>query len=135
VKNIQRTLILGCSLVALAGCGADEIVSPGTGGNISVNINNPAPTPTPTPTPTQTLVTAAAGCPTIATAAGLTDSGTISGPTGTYRVCTLPAVITADDNLPFIRGLLYQSAAPPRWAPIRASAPPTCRAPSPSSRA
>ncbi len=106
MKNIQRTLILGCSLVALAGCGADEIVSPGTGGDII--INNPAPTPTPTPTPTQTLVTPAGGCPTIATAGGLTDAGTISGPTGTYRVCTLPATISTSDTLPFIRGLLYQ---------------------------
>lgn len=108
MKNFQRTLILGCSLVALAGCGADEIVSPGTGGNITVNINNPPPTPTPTPTPTETLVTPAAGCPTIATPAGLTDSGTITGPTGTWRVCTLPASFTTTDNLPFIRGLLYQ---------------------------
>ena len=34
-------------LVILTGCGADEIVSPGTGGNVI--INNPAPTPAPTP--------------------------------------------------------------------------------------
>lgn len=109
MKNIQRTLILGCSLVALAGCGADEIVSPGTGGDISVIINNPsAPAPTPTPTPTQSLVTPAAGCPTIATPAGLTDRNTITGPTGTYRVCELPAVFTTNDILPFIPGLLYQ---------------------------
>lgn len=109
MKNIQRTLILGCSLVALAGCGADEIVSPGTGGNIIIN-NPPAPspTPTPTPTPTQSLVTPAAGCPTIATPGGLTDAGTISGPTGTYRVCKLPARFTTNDLLPYIRGLIYQ---------------------------
>ncbi len=107
MKNIQRTLILGCSLVALAGCGADEIVSPGTSGNITVNINNPPPAPTPTPTPTQTGVTPAAGCPTINSAGGLRDDGTLPGPTGTYRVCTLPGVITQDDTLPFIRGLVY----------------------------
>jgi hypothetical protein len=108
VKNIQRTLILGCSLVALAGCGADEIVSPGTGGDIIINNPPPVPTPTPTPTPSQSLVTPAAGCPTIATAGGLIDAGTISGPTGSYRVCQLPARFTSTDLLPFIRGLVYQ---------------------------
>lgn len=108
VKNIQRTLILGCSLVALAGCGADEIVSPGTGGNIIINNPPPAPAPTPTPTPTQSQVTPAAGCPTIATSAGLTDAGTITGPTGTYRVCRLPATFTTNDTLRYIPGLLYE---------------------------
>lgn len=110
MKTIQRTLILGCSLVALAGCGADEIVSPGTGGNINIEINNPppAPTPTPTPTPTQALVTPAGGCPSILSTGGLTDAGTLSGPTGTYRVCTLPTTFNEDDTLPFVSGLLYQ---------------------------
>ncbi len=110
MKNVQRTLVIGCSLVALAGCGADQIVSPGTGGDII--INNPPPTPgpapTPTPTPTQSLVTPAAGCPTISTPAGLTDAGTITGPTGTYRVCRLPATFTSNDTLRFVPGLLYE---------------------------
>lgn len=105
MKNIQRTLILGCSLVALAGCGADEIVSPGTGGNVI--ITNPAPSPTPTPTPGPVGVTPAAGCPTINATGGLTDGGLISGPTGQYRICELPAVIDADSTLPYISGLLY----------------------------
>jgi len=108
VKKFQRTLIMGCSLVALAGCGADEIVSPGTSGDIIINNPPPSPTPTPTPTATQGTVTAAAGCPTIITAGGLTDAGTLSGPTGSYRVCRLPARFTASDTLPFIRGLVYQ---------------------------
>lgn len=108
MKNIQRTLILGCSLVALAGCGADEIVSPGTGGNIIINNPPPSPTPTPTPTPTQSLVTPAAGCPTINSTGGLTDSGTITGPTGTWRVCTMPATFNVSDTLPYIAGLLYR---------------------------
>jgi len=108
VKNIQRTLVLGCSLVALAGCGADEIVSPGTSGDII--INNPSPTPTPTPTPGQPgggTVTPASGCPTINSTGGLTDAGTIDGPTGEYRVCQLPAVFDADDTLSYVPGLLY----------------------------
>jgi hypothetical protein len=111
VKHIQRTLILGCSLAALAGCGADEIVSPGTGGNIDITINNPtpSPTPTPTPTPTQSLVTPAAGCPSILSTGGLADAGTLNNtPTGSYRICTLPATINASDTLPYIRGVLYQ---------------------------
>jgi hypothetical protein len=109
VKNIQRSLILGCSLVALAGCGADEIVSPGTSGDIIINNPPPTPAPTPTPTPTQAQVTPAAGCPTIASTGGLVDAGTINNtPTGSYRVCRLPARFTASDTLPYIRGLLYE---------------------------
>ncbi|KWV94158.1 hypothetical protein [Erythrobacter sp. AP23] len=109
MTNFHRSLVLGCSALALASCGADEIVSPGTGGNITINnTNTPAPTPTPTPTPTSTLVTPAAGCPTISDPVGLTDTGTISGPTGTYRVCELPERFTASSTLPFINGLLYR---------------------------
>lgn len=108
MTNFHRSLILGCSALALASCGADEIVSPGTGGNITINNPPATPTPTPTPTPTSTLVTPAAGCPTISDPVGLTDSGTISGPTGTYRVCTLPARFDASSTLPYISGLLYR---------------------------
>lgn len=95
-------------MLALAGCGADEIVSPGTGGNITIN-NPPAPAPTPTPTPTPTAgVTPAAGCPTISDPQGLTDGGTISGPTGVYRVCTLPSRFAVSSTLRQIDGLVYQ---------------------------
>ncbi|GMM92472.1 hypothetical protein [Qipengyuania sp. MTN3-11] len=107
MKKFQSSLVLACSALALASCGGDEIVSPGTSGDINVDITNPAPTPTPTPTPTSSLVTPAAGCPTINSTGGLTDAGTITGPTGTYRVCSLPALFDADDTLPFIAGLLY----------------------------
>jgi len=107
VTNLTRALVLSCSLLALSACGPEDIVSPGAGGNVI--INNPAPTPTPTPTPTgPATVTPAAGCPTIADPAGLTDSGTITGTTGTWRVCTLPRVIRASITLPKIAGLLYQ---------------------------
>lgn len=106
MKNIQRSLILGCSVVALSACGPDEISSPGTGGNITIN-NPPAPTPTPTPPPTAG-VTPANGCPTIADAQGLNDRGTVSGPTGEYRICTLPARFNTSSTLPYIAGLLYQ---------------------------
>jgi hypothetical protein len=114
VKYIQRSFIVGCSLIALAGCGADEIVSPGTGGNVTINnsttTNNPAPAPAPTPTPTQSLVTAANGCPTLVNGVQLTDENTITGPTGTYRVCALPLTINDSTRLPRIDGLLYRLA-------------------------
>jgi hypothetical protein len=106
VKNVQGLLLVGCSALALAGCGPSDIASPGTGGNVIIN---PAPTPTPTPTPTTpALVTAAAGCPTIADPQGLTDQGTITGPTGSWRVCRLPNLIRTSTSLPKVAGLLYE---------------------------
>ncbi|MGE5953392.1 MAG: hypothetical protein ACM308_07240 [Qipengyuania vulgaris] len=108
MTNLSRLLVLGTSAFALSACGADEIVSPGTGGDVIINPGGGGGTPTPTPTPTATLVTPAAGCPTISDPVGLTDSGTISGPTGEYRVCTMPARFTASSTLPYIEGLLYR---------------------------
>jgi hypothetical protein len=102
-------MLAGVALPVLAGCGAQDIASPGTGGNITINY--PAATPTPTPTPTATPtpgVTPANGCPTIADPQGLTDAGTITGPTGTWRVCSLPSQIRTSVTLPKIAGLLYQ---------------------------
>ena len=115
-SNLRRTLVATTSLIVLSGCGANDIASPGTGGNVTINTTNvtpaPAPAPTPTPTPTVALVTPAAGCPTVSNTSTpgtlLTDGGTISGPTGTYRVCTLPARITGNITLPRLAGLLYQ---------------------------
>ncbi len=102
-----RGIVYATAAAALvAGCGADDIASPGTGGNITIN-NPPAPTPPTPPTPPAT-VTPAGGCPTIADPQGLTDSGTITGPTGTYRVCTLPARINTSSTLPKVSGLLYR---------------------------
>lgn len=108
---LHRSLVIGTSALALASCGADEIASPGTGGNITINNNNPPPpAPTPTPTPTSSLVTPATGCPTIADPKGLNDEGVITGPTGTYRVCALPLTIDVSSTLPYIPGLLYRLA-------------------------
>ncbi len=109
MKTIHRSLVIGCSLLALSACGPEDIASPGTGGNITINYPPaPAPSPTPSPTPTSSLVTAASGCPTISDPQGLTDSGTISGPTGTWRVCTLPAKLNVSSTLTKIAGLLYR---------------------------
>lgn len=107
MKNIQGLLLVGCSAVALAGCGPSDIASPGTGGDVIVN---PAPTPSPSPTPTPGTgtVTAASSCPTITASTQLKDDGVITGPTGSYRVCTLPRVIDRSTQLPKIAGLVYQ---------------------------
>ena len=108
VTKVKTTFGLFCGAIALTGCGAEEIVSPGTGGNVI--INNPPATPPPPPPPPPSTVTAAAGCPTISDPAGLTDEGTITGPTGDYRICRLPARFSASANLPYIEGLLYRMA-------------------------
>jgi hypothetical protein len=91
----------------LAGCGADDISSPGNSGNITINEAPPPTTNPPPPPPPPTLVSPASGCPTIPDPAGLRDAGTITGPTGTYRVCELPARITVSTTLEKFAGLLY----------------------------
>ena len=108
VTKLTRSLALGASILALSACGPDEIVSPGTGGNVT--INNPPPTGGGggTPTPTPTGVTPANGCPTIADSQGLTDEGTITGPEGTWRVCATPLRFNASSTLPRVPGLLYR---------------------------
>jgi hypothetical protein len=116
-------------LATLTGCGADDISSPGSSGNVTIN-NPPAPAPsTPAPPPAPSLVTPATGCPTIADPAGLHDAGTITGPTGEYRVCELPSRFTANTTLEKFPGLLYsingrvdvgldRGAAPTADAPV-----------------
>lgn len=107
MKTIHGALLIGCSALALAGCGADDISSPGAG---SIEITNPTPTPAPTPTPTPGTVVAAAECPSTAATSGLalTNDGTIAGPQGTWRVCTLPALVNASATLPKVTGVLYR---------------------------
>ena len=107
-SNFRAALLVSAASLALAGCGgANDVASPGNGG---VVINNPPPTPTPTPPPTPAGVTPAGGCPTIADPQGLTDAGTITGPTGTWRVCSLPRTVRVSSTLPKVTGLLYQLA-------------------------
>jgi hypothetical protein len=106
VNTIQRTIILGCGLVILTGCGADDIASPGTDG-VSIVVNSPPPPPP--PPASGGTATPAGACPTLTNDASvaLTDRGTISGPTGSYRVCELPSLISKSVTLPRISGLLY----------------------------
>ncbi len=118
-----RWIIAGAVAVALAGCGADEISSAGNAGNVTIN-NPPAnPPPEPDPDPTGDLVQAAAGCPTIDDPAGLRDDGTLSGPTGTYRVCALPNQLTRNTTLTRVPGLLYALDGRVDVGPDRGAAP------------
>ncbi|MGX7895901.1 hypothetical protein [Tsuneonella sp. HG222] len=106
MTNFHRSLVLGCSVLAITACGPDDIASPGNGGNVNVDISTPAPSPTPSPSGPATVV-AAGACPTIADTQGLTNGGVISGPTGSYRVCELPRVIKASTTLRKLPGVLY----------------------------
>ncbi|TPG43148.1 hypothetical protein EAH79_04880 [Sphingomonas koreensis] len=114
-KRASQILLTGVAFTALSACnGANDVASPGSGGDIT--INNPAPTPspspTPTPSPTSALITPASGCPTIADSQGLTEGDgttrTITGPTGEYLICTLPTRIKASVTLPYIKGIVYR---------------------------
>ncbi|EIZ79910.1 hypothetical protein WSK_1505 [Novosphingobium sp. Rr 2-17] len=105
MNKFSGLLLVGCSALALAGCGADDVASPGAD---SITINNPTPTPSPTPTPTSTTVVAASSCPSFNATGGLTDSGTISGPEGSWRVCTLPSLVNVSSSLPKTSGVIYR---------------------------
>ena len=106
-KRASLTLLIGCATAALSACGADDIASPGEG----VIVLPPAPTPSPsTPTPTEPggeLVTPAADCPTLSGPNQLTERNTITGPTGEYLVCALPARFTQTTQLPNTSGVVY----------------------------
>lgn len=104
-STISKILMAGCAVAALSACGADDIASPGSGGDITIN-NPPAETPEPTEPTNPGTVTAAEECPNVGIT--LTDNGTIYGPTGTWRVCTLPAKISANTTLPKVTGLVYE---------------------------
>ena len=128
VSRHSNKIVIAAVAAVLAGCGANEIASPGSGGNISI-VNNTTTAPVTPPVTGPTLVTPATGCPTIEDSAGLADRGTITGPTGTYRVCELPARFTRSVTLTKIPGLLYslggrvdvgldRGAAPTSDAPV-----------------
>ena len=106
MKLFRNVMLASASALVLSGCGADDVASPGAG---TVVINNPTPTPAPTasPTPTTPVVSPASACPVITDSQGLRDRGTITGPTGTYRVCALPARLNASSILPKTTGVLY----------------------------
>ena len=105
--KLEKWISAAAILAALTGCGADDISSPGNSGKVTIN-NAAPPAPPPAPPPAgPSLVTPASGCPTIPDPAGLRDAGTITGPTGEYRVCELPARLTVSATLEKFAGLLY----------------------------
>lgn len=105
MKKLHLAILAGSSALALAGCGADDVVAPN--GNIIVN-PTPGPSPSPSPTPSGS-VTAAAAC-----TAGTSDGGTIvlKNSKGTIRNCVLPATIAGTLNLTGRRadGIMYSLA-------------------------
>lgn len=103
----SKQLLIAVTAATLAGCGAEEISSPGNSGNVTINNAAPVAPPPPPPPSGPVLVTPATGCPTIPDPAGLLDAGTISGPTGEYRVCELPRRFTVSTTLEKFPGLLY----------------------------
>lgn len=95
-KNVRSALFAGVAAIAVTACGADDVASPGEGGNVTIN-NNAAPAPTPAPTPTPPATgTPAADCPT-----GTANVGTISTGGGqTARNCQISGVITGNLTIP-----------------------------------
>ena len=110
-------IVAGAVAATLAGCGAEEIASPGAGGSITINDNRFSGSGSGgAGGGSGDLATPAGACPTIANietvggqlTGGLRDDGTISGPTGEYRICTLPALFKKNTTLARIPGVLYQ---------------------------
>ncbi len=105
MKKFSTTLFLGCCALALAGCDAQDLGSPGSNGDINtgdITIGGGGSSSG------GGTVEPAAGCPDLGTSQSLTNSGTISGPMGSYRVCTLPTVFTESTELPYEAGLVYR---------------------------
>ena len=106
MNNTQliRSAIAGVSFVALAGCGADDIASPGEGQIVVLPAPAPAPPPpTPPVTPPPPPQGPAASCPT-----GTTDTGTITTGGGeTLRNCQLAGVLTGPRRLQNLPGTIY----------------------------
>lgn len=117
--RILNWMVAGAVAAVLAGCGADEIASPGMGGNVTINDNRDFSTGGGNngggQQPPADLAQPAGACPTIANienvggqlTGGLSDRGTISGPTGEYRVCALPPVFTKNTHLARVPGVIY----------------------------
>ena len=95
----HRALLLLGTAIALAGCGADDVASPGEGNVIVIPPAPPPPPPPPPPSPGQP----AASCPT-----GTTDGGVV----GSKRACVLPSRFTQDTTLQNLPGVAYSITGP-----------------------
>lgn len=123
--KLKNLMVAGAVAAVLAGCGADEIASAGSSGNVTINNPPPVTNPNPVdPAPQNPgLVEPAGGCPTVDDPVGLRDDNTITGPTGTYRVCVLPSQLTRSTRLPRVPGLLYALDGRVDVGPDRGAAP------------
>ncbi len=102
-RPLIRSAIAGVSVLALAGCGADDIASPGEGQIVVLPAPASAPPPPAAPAPTPTPTGPAASCPT-----GTADVGTIStGGSQTLRNCQLAGTILGPLHLQNLRGTIY----------------------------
>lgn len=103
--SISRSALLLGTAVVLAGCGADDIASPGEG-VIVVPAPTPAPAPAPAPAPTPTPTPGqgpAANCP-----SGTSNVGTITDGNGAVlRNCQISGTITGNLVLEDIDDLVY----------------------------
>ncbi|WP_417620136.1 hypothetical protein [Parasphingorhabdus sp.] len=95
-KQTRSVLFAGVAALAVTACGADDVASPGEGGNVTINNNStPAPSPAPTPTPTPPG-TPATDCP-----VGTANVGTITTGSGEMaRNCQVSGVIQGNLILP-----------------------------------
>ena len=93
-----RAMLLLSTAIALGGCGADDIASPGEGNLVIVT---PAPPPPPPPPPAPG--TPAASCP-----AGTVDRGVV----GQRRACELPTRFAQDTTVQNLPGVAYSIAGP-----------------------
>jgi len=122
--RMKSLALMSVVCAALAGCGgADEISSAGSAGNVTINNPPPSGSSTGGGTSAPQGVQPATGCPTIDDPAGLRDDGTITGPTGTYRICALPNQITRSVVLARVPGLLYALDGRVDVGPDRGAAP------------
>ncbi|MCA1748983.1 MAG: hypothetical protein LC634_05430 [Sphingomonadales bacterium] len=88
-SNFRAALLIGTAAVTLAGCGADDVASPGEGNIVVI----PAPPPPPPPSSGP-----ADSCP-----SGTTDAGVIAN----NRACQLPSLITSTLTLQDLDGVIY----------------------------
>lgn len=95
-KQFRSVLFAGVAALAVTACGADDVASPGAGGNVTIN-NNSTPTPTPpVAPPSPPSGTPATDCPT-----GTANVGTITTGSGEMaRNCQVSGVIQGNLTLP-----------------------------------
>lgn len=96
--KFRAALLVGTAAVTLAGCGADDVASPGEGNIVVIPAPPAPPPPGPPPPPPPPSGGPADSCP-----AGTTDAGVIAN----NRACQLPGLITGNLTLQDLDGVIY----------------------------